>query len=104
MDGRAGGLGHGPLVPNLLSVVATPETNSDVVTLGHRNGLLLERREIRMRKSRTKKKDEKEERLFKGQRNRAFHFTVPYFKREEDREPGEHPRRVRVWFYTCQTP
>lgn len=41
MDGRAGGLGHGPLVPNLLSVVATPETDSDVIALGHRNGLLL---------------------------------------------------------------
>lgn len=41
MDGRAGGLGHGPLVPDLLSVVATPETDSDVIALGHGNGLLL---------------------------------------------------------------
>lgn len=40
MDGGAGGLGHGPLVPDLLSVVATPETDSDVVALGHGNGLL----------------------------------------------------------------
>lgn len=45
MDGGAGGFGHGPLVPNLLPVVATPETNSDVITLGHRNGLLLEESE-----------------------------------------------------------
>lgn len=56
MDGRAAGLGHGPLVPNLLSVVATPETNSDIVTLGHRNGLLSEGREIGMRMQRKKKK------------------------------------------------
>lgn len=71
MDGRAGGLGHGPLVPNLLSVVATPETNSDVITLGHRNGLLSEGRAITMRKCREqnkqKKKDGKQEWLFKGQ-------------------------------------
>lgn len=40
MDGGAGGLGHGPLVPDLLSVVATPETDSDVIALGHGNGLL----------------------------------------------------------------
>lgn len=41
MDGGAGGLGHGPLVPDLLSVVATPEADGDVVALGHGNGLLL---------------------------------------------------------------
>lgn len=41
MDGGAGGLGHGPLVPDLLSIVATPETDSDVVALGHGDGLLL---------------------------------------------------------------
>lgn len=47
VDGRAGGLRHGPLVPNLLSVVATPETDGDVIALGHRNGLLLGGREFR---------------------------------------------------------
>lgn len=47
MDGGAGGLGHGPLVPDLLSVVATPETDSDVISLGHGNGLLLGRGEFK---------------------------------------------------------
>lgn len=77
MDGRAGGLGHGPLVPNLLSVVATPETNSDVITLGHRNGLLSEGRAIRMRKCREQAKKKKmESRSGSSKVNEIEHFIL----------------------------
>lgn len=79
MDGRAGGLGHGPLVPNLLSVVATPETNSDVITLGHRNGLLSEGRAIRMRKCREQNKQKKkkmESRSGSSKVNEIEHFIL----------------------------
>lgn len=72
MDGGAGGLGHGPLVPNLLSVVAAPETNSDVISLGHRNGLLAEGRGIRMRKC--KKQNKKRSGSFKL--NETEHFIL----------------------------
>lgn len=114
MDGRAGGLGHGPLVPNLLSVVATPETNSDVVTLGHRNGLLLERREIRMRKSREQKKKMKRRSGF-SKVNETEHFILPSLtlrgKRIGNQEniPGEcvsgfipvrrHESKYLVWTF-----
>lgn len=54
MDGGAGGLRHGPLVPDLLSVVATPETDSDVIALGHGNGLLLGGGELKTPKHRNK--------------------------------------------------
>lgn len=78
MDGRAGGLGHGPLVPNLLSVVATPETNSDVITLGHRNGLLSEGRAITMRKCREQNKQKKkmESRSGSSKVNEIEHFIL----------------------------
>lgn len=47
VNGRAGGLGHGPLVPHLLAIVAAPESNSDIIVTGHRNGLLLEELKIK---------------------------------------------------------
>lgn len=47
VDGRAGGLGHGPLVPHLLAIVAAPESNGDIVITGHRDGLLLEELKIK---------------------------------------------------------
>ena len=42
VDGGAGGLGHGPLVPHLLPVVAAPESHRDIIIPGHRDGLLLQ--------------------------------------------------------------
>lgn len=66
MDGGAGGLGHGPLVPDLLSVVATPETDSDVIALGHGDGLLLGGGEFKHQRAGTKTEEEKQQRLSKG--------------------------------------
>ncbi len=44
VDGRAGGLGHGPFIPHLLPVVAAPESHCDIVIPGYGDGLLLEGR------------------------------------------------------------
>lgn len=43
VDGRAGGLRHCPLVPNLLPIVAAPESYNDVIVSGYSDGLLLEK-------------------------------------------------------------
>jgi len=40
VDGRAGGLGHGPLIPHLLPVVAAPEPHCDIIIPGYGDGLL----------------------------------------------------------------
>lgn len=40
VDGGAGGLGHRPLVPHLLAVVAAPESHGDIIIVGQRDGLL----------------------------------------------------------------
>ena len=40
VDGGAGGLGHRPLVPHLLAVVAAPEAHRDVIIVGQGDGLL----------------------------------------------------------------
>ncbi len=44
VDGRAGGLGHGPFIPHFLPVVAAPESHCDIVIPGYGDGLLLEGR------------------------------------------------------------
>lgn len=41
VDGRAGGLGHGPFIPHLLPVVAAPESHRDIIIPGYGDGLLL---------------------------------------------------------------
>ena len=51
VDGGAGGLGHRPLVPHLLAVVAAPEAHSDIVVVGQGDGLL-----DAEKKNKTKKK------------------------------------------------
>ena len=40
VDGRAGGLGHSPLIPHLLPIVAPPEPHTDIVIPRQRNRLL----------------------------------------------------------------
>lgn len=41
VDGRAGGLGHGPFIPHLLPVVAAPESHCDIIITRYGDGLLL---------------------------------------------------------------
>lgn len=40
VNGRAGGLGHGPFIPHFLPVVAAPESDCDVIIPGYGDGLL----------------------------------------------------------------
>lgn len=46
VNGGAGGLRHSPFIPNLLPIVAAPESHCDIVVPGQGDGLLWAKRSI----------------------------------------------------------